>query len=60
MKIEKIEVLRITLDNVPEIYYILPSGYKDKEIEVFESAYEELEVKLVSKNKWDKYKGDNI
>jgi len=58
MKIEKIEMLRITLDNVPEIYYILPSGYKDKEIEVFESAYEELEVKLVNKNKWDKYKGD--
>ena len=58
MKIEKIEMLRITLDNVPEIYYILPSGYKDKEIEVFESAYEELEVKLVNKNKWDKYKGN--
>ena len=58
MKIEKIEILRITLDNVPEVYYILPSGYKDKEIEVFESAYEELEVKLVNKNKWDKYKGD--
>ena len=33
----------------PEVYYYLPSGYKDKAIRVYESAYEGLEVKLVPK-----------
>jgi len=56
MKIEKIEAIRMTLENVPEIYYVLPSGYKDKNIQVFESAYEELEVKLVNSVKWEKEK----
>ena len=56
MKIEKIEAIRMTLENVPEIYYVLPSGYKDKNIQVFESAYEELEVELVSSDKWSSEK----
>ena len=56
MKVEKIEVLKIYDDNEPEAYYILPSGYKNTNIQVYESAYEELEVKLVNSEKWNSEK----
>ena len=36
-------------DPEPEVKYFLPSGYQNRCIEVYESAYEELEVRLVSK-----------
>lgn len=57
MKVDKIEALRIIPVNFnPEVYYILPSGFSNVDIEVFESAYEQLEVNLVNKNKWRKEK----
>jgi len=51
-----VEAIKVALvqdngDPEPEVYYYLPSGYKGRAIEVFESAYEELEVKLVSDQK---------
>ena len=50
---KKVEVLCLMPNSdEPEIYYLLPSGYKDSEIEVYESAYEQLEVRLVPKDKW--------
>jgi len=59
MKVEKIEVLKISDEEDPEVYYILPSGYENVDIEVYESGYEELEVKLVSDDKW-KYEKENL
>ena len=53
MKVEKIEVLKIYDDNEPEAYYILPSGYKNSNIQVYESAYEELESVYVDLKKYD-------
>ena len=57
LKYTKIETVKITLineensDPEPEVYYLLPSGYKDSAIEVYESAYEQLEIQLVHKQK---------
>ena len=59
-KVSKEEVIKVVniIDNntdpEPEVYYYLPSGYKNLVIEVYESAYEELEVRLVNKSKLDK------
>jgi hypothetical protein len=53
MKIEKIEVLKITNDEEPEVYFVLPSGYKNVNIRVYESAYEELESVYVDLKKYD-------
>jgi len=51
MKIEKIEVLKISSEDA-EVFYIIPSGYENSDIQVFESGYEELEARLVSTDKW--------
>ena len=59
-KVTKVEAIKIVLvsdsgDPEPEVYYLLPSGYKDSAIEVHESAAEELDVQLVFKSKLDSY-----
>ena len=56
MKISKIEVLRIDSDDEPEVYFILPSGHEDVDIQVYESGYEELEIKFVASTKWKELK----
>ena len=55
MKIEKIEVLCIRDEDEPEVIYILPSGYINANIEVFESPVD-LEIRSVSSNKWESEK----
>ena len=54
MSSKKAEAIMIYQDGIPEVYYLLPSGYKDKVICVFESAFEELDVELISKKKMEK------
>ena len=54
MASKKAEAIIVSQDGIPEVYYLLPSGYKDKVICVFESAYEELDVELITKKKMKK------
>ena len=50
IKITEIVVKKFTVENDPEVYYHIPSGYAEKVIQVFESGYGELEVKLISRD----------
>ena len=55
MKIEKIEVLCIIDEDEPEVIYVLPSGYINANIEVFESPLE-LTAIPIGKTKWESEK----
>ena len=54
MKSKKIEIIMSHHEDYPETYYFIPSGYLGRVIQVFESAYEELEVKHISEDKMKK------
>ena len=59
MKVEKIEILKITNEEEPETYYIIPSGYQNVDIRVYESGYEDLNVMFVNSDEW-KYEKENL
>lgn len=47
-KVVEVKVL-VSSEHEPALVYRLPSGYAGREIEVFEDAFETLEVKYVAK-----------
>lgn len=54
IKIEKVEVIKIFDEKEPKLIYLLPSGFENRVIHVYETPYEELEVKYISKKERDK------